>query len=212
MSNESRARQSIRAATYRPERFPRATMGMITWLAVVWVLLWGEVTTGNVLAGIILALFVTTVTPLPATRFDGRFRPRALVRLLAVFLWDIVKASWQISVFVFQRKTPQGAVIRVQTRSHSDVFLTATVGMTTLVPGSVTVDAHRETGTLYIHIFDVEMAGGLEAAHRAVLEQEERIIRAFASHDQLIDAGYVPSSKMGERLPTPYAPAAGDQS
>lgn len=212
MNKESRARVAIRRATFRPERFPRATMGMIIWLTVVWVLLWGELTTGNVLAGLILSLFITTITPLPATRFDGRFRPRALVRLIVIFLADIIKASWEVASFVVSGRKPQGAVIRVQTRSHSDIFLTATVGMTTLVPGSVTVDVHRDTGTLYIHVFDVEMAGGLEAAHQAVLDQEERILRAFASHDQLVDAGYVPDASMGGRLPTPYAPAAGDES
>lgn len=210
--SESSARVAIRNATQRPGRFPKATIGMIFWLTVVWVLLWGQVSTGNILAGFFLALFVTTITPLPANRFDGRFRPKALLRLIVVFIADIFRASFEVATFVLRGKTPKGAVIRVQTRSHSDVFLTATVGMTTLVPGSVTVDVHRSTGTLYIHVFDVEMAGGLDKAHKAVLDQEERILRAFASHDQLVDAGFVPGSAMGGRLPTPYAPAAGDQS
>lgn len=210
--SESSARLAIRSATQRPGRFPKATMGMIVWLTVVWVLLWGDVTLGNVLAGVFLALFVTTITPLPANRFDGRFRPRALVHLAVVFISDIFRASFEIAAFALRGKTPKGAVIRVQTRSHSDIFLTATVGMTTLVPGSVTVDVHRATGTVYIHVFDVELAGGLDAAHKSVLDQEERILRAFASHDQLVDAGFVPGSTMGLRLPTPYAPAAGDKS
>ncbi|MDO5724098.1 MAG: Na+/H+ antiporter subunit E [Flaviflexus sp.] len=211
MSSESSARQKIRAATHRPGRFPRASAGMLIWLTIVWMLLWGEVSTGNVLAGFGLALLITTITPLPFTTFDGRFRPRALAGLVAHFALDIIQASWQISTFVLRGKIPRGAVIRVQTRSHSDIFLTATAGMVSLVPGSVAVEAHRTTGTLYIHVFDVELAGGLAAAHAAALRQEERILRAFASHDQLVDAGYVPGWRMGGRLPVPYAPAAGEE-
>ncbi|MBM9434029.1 Na+/H+ antiporter subunit E [Flaviflexus sp. JY899] len=185
---------------------------MLIWLTIVWVLLWGDVTTGNIVAGFLLALLLTTITPLPTATFDGRFRPIALARLVFVFLFDVLKASVQIASYALRKKHPRGAVIRVQTRAHSDVFLTTTAGLTSLVPGSVIVDAHSASGTLYIHVFDIDLAGGLEAAHEAVLKQEERILRAFASQDQLIDAGFVPGWRMGERLPVPYAPAAGDQS
>ncbi|WP_054952811.1 Na+/H+ antiporter subunit E [Flaviflexus massiliensis] len=210
--SESSARASIRAATNRPGRFPHATAGMLIWLTIVWVLLWGDISAGNILAGFSLALIITTLTPLPAATFDGRFRPVALVRFVWVFLVDVVQASLQISYYALAGKKPRGAVIRVQTRAHSDVFLTALSGMTSLVPGSVVVDAHASTGTLYIHVFDVDVAGGLEAAHQAVLDQEERILRAFASHNQLIDAGFAPGSKMGQMLPVPYAAPAGEQS
>lgn len=209
---ESSARASIRRATNRPGRFPHATAGMLIWLTIVWVLLWGDISAGNIVSGFLLALLLTTLTPLPAATFDGRFRPKALIRFVVVFLIDVVRASIQISSYALRGKKPRGAVIRVQTRAHSDVFLSATAGMTSLVPGSVVVDAHASSGTLYIHVFDVDIAGGLEAAHQEVLDQEERILRAFASHDQLIDAGFVPGSTMGQMLPVPYAPAAGDQS
>ncbi|XCB37438.1 Na+/H+ antiporter subunit E [Arcanobacterium hippocoleae] len=109
-------------------------------------------------------------------------------------------------------KEPRGAIIRVQLRSHSDVYLAMVSGMTGLVPGSVVVDAHRATGMLYVHVFDMGLAGGPDGVHRSVLEQEERVLRAFASHDELVDAGYVPGShpSLG-RLPTPYAPATGPE-
>lgn len=210
---ESGAKISIRRATQRPGRFPHASMGMLVWLTVVWVLLWGEVTTGNILSGFILALVITSVAPLPAAPFDGRFRPWGLVRLVALFVWDILVASASIAWSVIVGRQPRGAVIRVQLRSHSDVFLTTTAGMTALVPGSVVVDAHRETGTLYVHVLHVEGGEkGLEKAHAAVLAQEERIVRAFGSHDQLMDAGFVPGStpKAG-RLPTPFAAPAGSE-
>ncbi|MPV38288.1 Na+/H+ antiporter subunit E [Georgenia subflava] len=195
----------------RRARWPRASWGMIVWLTAVWVLLWGDITWGNALAGLGIALVVTTVAPLPRAPFDGRFRPLGVVRLVAKFAYDVVVASVQISWMALTGRRPHGAVIRVRLRSHSDTFLTATAGFTSLVPGSIVVEAHRLTGTLYIHIFDVRMHGGLDAAHRIVLEQEERIIRAFASRDQLIDAGYVPgSSPRAGRLPGGQTGSRGD--
>jgi multicomponent Na+:H+ antiporter subunit E len=178
----------------RRERWPRTSLGMLAWLTAVWVLLWGDITIANVVAGLAVALFVTTVAPLPRTPFDGRFRPWGVVRLMTRFAYDVVVASLQISAIALSGRQPQGAVIRVRLRSHSDTYLTATAGFTSLVPGSIVVEAHRVTGTLYIHVFDVEMHGGLDAAHRTVLEQEERILRAIASKEELVDAGYVPGA------------------
>lgn len=188
----------------RRERWPRASWGMLAWLTAVWVLLWGDITLANVVAGLGVALFVTTVAPLPRTPFDGRFRPWGVVRLMVKFAYDVVVASAQIAWMALSGRKPQGAVIRVRLRSHSDTYLTATAGFTSLVPGSIVVEAHRVTGTLYIHVFDVALHGGLDAAHRIVLEQEERILRAVASKEELLDAGYLPGSSPGAgRIPKP---------
>lgn len=210
-SHRTRSARAIYRATRRPGRFPHASVGMLAWLTAVWVLLWGEFSAGNVLAGLIVALAITTVAPFPYTPFDGRSRPRAVVVLALRFLLDIVISSAQIASFILRGKYPRAAIIRVHLRSHSDVYLATIAGMTALVPGSVVVEAHRVTGTLYVHVFDTELAGGVEGVHRTVLELEERILRAFASHDELVDAGYVPGpTRRYGRLPVPYAPATGE--
>ncbi|WP_324649277.1 Na+/H+ antiporter subunit E [Georgenia sp. H159] len=173
---------------------PRANWGVLLWLTVVWVFLWGQLTLANVVIGALVAVVTTTVLALPDTPFDGRFRPWGVILLVVYFLWDVVKASVEVAAIALRREPPRGAVIRVRLRSHNDVYLTMVAGMTTLVPGSVVIEAHRITGTLYHHILDVEMHGGLERAHEAVLEQEERILRAFGSREELLAAGLVPGS------------------
>lgn len=211
LENLSKSAQAIRIATRRPERFPHASMGLIIWLTVAWVMLWGNLTPGNFLAGFALALLVTTVAPFPATPFDGRFRPWAVVRLVVIFIRDLFVASFQQARFILSGKKPTGAIIRIHLRSHSDTYLAMISGMTALVPGSVVMEAHRVTGTLYIHVFDTGLSGGVDGTHRTVLGLEERVLRAFGSHDELVDAGYVPgSSPKAGRLPTPYAPATGE--
>ena len=164
----------------------------MVWLTVVWVLLWGDLRLGNVLAGLAIAFAVTVLLPLPAVASGGRLRPLGMVRLIAHFVRDLIVASVQVGVQAFQPGPPVSAVIRVQLRSPSDLYLTLTAELCSLVPGSIVVEAHRLTRTLYLHVLDVDTAGGVEAARQSVLDQEERVLRAIASDTQLAAAGLGP--------------------
>ncbi|WP_341728655.1 Na+/H+ antiporter subunit E [Brooklawnia sp.] len=166
-------------------------------LTLMWVLLWGDLSWGNVTAGLVLAIMILLLAPVPrGPRRRLTVRPIALLRLVVVFTKDIVVAAAQISWVIITGRKPREAIIRVQTRAHSDGFLAATAGFTALVPGSIVIDAHRMTGTLYIHVFDVEDPEALDEAHDRVLDQEERILRALATDEELMIAGYRPGGSM----------------
>lgn len=170
----------------------------ITLLTIMWVLLWGEFTWGNFAAGFLLSVGVSWFLPVPrGPRRRLTIRPIAFTRLAVLFCYDVVVAAIHISVVILTRRTPREAIIRVQTRAHSDGFLTTTAGFTALVPGSIVIDAHRLTGIMYVHIFDVgEGQAGLDEAHQQVLIQEERILRALATNEELMDAGFRPGGSM----------------
>lgn len=188
---------SARAAEMpQRRRFGRPSLLAVVWLTVVWALLWGGFTPFRLLSGIVVALTVMVFLPLPSAGLKYTFRPIAALRLLLVFLRDLAVASWDVTVMLLTGRTPTGAVIRVKLHSHSDLFLSTTAGMISLVPGTVVVDAHRLTGTLYLHVLDANQKGGLQAAHDAALAQEERILRAFATDSMLTDSGYVPGGSM----------------
>ncbi|QRV02318.1 Na+/H+ antiporter subunit E [Arcanobacterium phocisimile] len=184
--------RAIRHAVLQSERFPHASMGLLIGLTVAWVLLWGEFTVGNVGAGFLAALLATTVAPFPAMPFDGRFRPWGVVLLVVTSAWEMARATAQLSWFVLRSRDPRSAVVKVRLRSRSDVYIASVAGLTALIPGTVVVDVQREESILYVHVFDVGVAGGMEATRQSVLIVEERLLRAFASHDELVDAGYVP--------------------
>jgi multicomponent Na+:H+ antiporter subunit E len=168
----------------------RTQWATIAWLTVVWVFLWGDLSVGNVLAGLVIALAVTAGLRMAPIDFHGRFRPLGFARLSGRFAVDVVKASFEVSLIALRpRYVPRGAVIGVQLRSHSDLYLTLTAELSSLVPGSLVVEAHRLTGVLYLHVLDVQQSGGIEAARQAVLDQEERVMRAFASDEELVAAG-----------------------
>ncbi|WP_258725565.1 Na+/H+ antiporter subunit E [Cellulomonas sp. NS3] len=168
----------------------RAQWGTTLWLTAVWVLLWGDLSVANVLVGLLLGYLVTHGLRMTPIDFHGRLRPLGLAHLVGRFLLDLVRASFEVSMVALRpRHVPRGAVIGVQLRSHSDLYLTMTAELCSLVPGSLVVEAHRVTGVLYLHVLDVEQSGGIEAARQVVLDQEARVLRAFASDEELAEAG-----------------------
>lgn len=159
-------------------------------LTLVWVFLWGDASPGTVVAGLVVAVVVVRVLPMPAAVGTGRVHLISLGYLVWRFVADLVLASVQVAGLALQRgRVTRGAVIGVRLRSQSDVYLTLTAALCSLVPGSIIVEAHRLTSVLYVHVLDVDQAGGIEKARQHVLATEARVMRALASDAELAVAG-----------------------
>lgn len=155
-------------------------------LATVWVLLWGDLSWANVLAGLGLGALVMLAFPLPPVVADSRLRLVPACVLVGRFVTDLVVASFQVAFTALRPGAPpQGAIVRVRLRNPDDVFLTLTAVLSTLVPGSLVVEAQRRTGIMFLHVLDIESSGGAAGVRRDVLRLEERVLRAFASDDVL---------------------------
>lgn len=162
----------------------------IVWLAVAWMLLWGEISWGNLVGGLVLGAGVTAVFALPAVGFHIRVRPISLSWLALRFLGDLVRASFQVAWQALDpRFEPHGAVVGVRLRNPADLYLTISAELSTLVPGSLVVEAHRLTGMLYLHVLDLESYGGEDKVRADVLALEERVLYALASDEELVNAG-----------------------
>lgn len=197
---------------YRPNRrrFPKASWLTIIGLTLIWVLLWGQASLANLISGFVIAIAVTTCCPLPGAKTGRRFvvRPLAVAKLVTKFFIDIVVASAQISISVLTRRHPQGGIIKVNLRAHSDSFLAATAAMIALIPGSVVINVHRLTGVMYVHVFDLSKPDSAANTRADIHRQEERLLRAFGTREELLDAGFVPgsSTKLGRVTNTPVEP------
>ncbi len=168
-------------------RYPLAAT---VWLTAMWVLLWGDLSLGTVVAGLAVAVVVGVVFRMPPVRVTGRLHVLPLLALVVLFLRDLVVASVQVVRLAFRfGRAPHSAVIGVLLRCPVDLYVTLTAELTSLVPGSVVVEAHRTTGMLYVHVLDVGIVHGLAAAREHVLENEARILRALASDEELAAAG-----------------------
>lgn len=168
----------------------RLSITAVVWITTIWVLLWGELSPGNIVAGVIIGVLVQSFLPLPTVGYHGRIRPRWLVYLIYRFLVDLVAASFQVAFLALNfRHVPHTAVVGVELRTESDLYLFITSEITTLVPGSVVVEALRRNGVIYVHVLDLEGVGGVEAVRRNVLAIEARVLKALASDEELASAG-----------------------
>lgn len=166
----------------RPARVRGLQLPVLAWLTIVWVALWGELSVFNVVAGIVVAVVVCLVFPLPRLQMHLRVRLLRLAWLVVRFLADVVTASAQVAWTTLQfHRQPRNAVIEVQLRTPSDFVLTVVAEMTSLVPGSLVVEARRSTHTLFLHVLDARDQAGVEKMRRDVLALERRVVLAFGA-------------------------------
>lgn len=171
------------------------------WLAVVWMLLWGDPSLGNLIVGVLLGVVVQLIFPMPPVDFVGRIHLGPLLVLVGRFIIDLFIASAQVARLALYpgRCHPQGAVIAVYMRSTSDLYMTLTAEFVSLVPGSLIVETQRRSGVMYVHVLNVSGPEGVEEARRSVEEQEERVLRALASYEELRAAGLEPRTRWEQR-------------
>jgi multicomponent Na+:H+ antiporter subunit E len=171
----------------------RHQLPLLVWLVLVWNLLWGTWSWANLLSGMLVALVVTVLLPLPPVVGGARLRPVALLRFLGHFVADLVSSgalvAWQT---VRPRGIDRSAIITVQLRTDSDLLLTILTESLTLVPGSMVIDLDRERRTIALHILHVEGEADVERQRAAVLAEEERVVRAFGSPDDIAALGLEP--------------------
>lgn len=160
----------------------RHQVPLMVWLVVVWNLLWGTLSWANVLSGLLVALTVLTLLPLPHVVGGSRVRPLPLLSFLGHFVVDLVTSAAEVS---WQALRPGGvhrtAIVQVQLRTDSDLLLTMVAEAISLVPGSLLLDLDREERVMTLHVLPARDLEDVQRRKRHVLVVEERLVRAFGS-------------------------------
>jgi multicomponent Na+:H+ antiporter subunit E len=165
---------------------------LLIWLTVLWVALWGDVTVGNMLSGLFVAIVVVAVArPTGVTGLERTyFRPVSAVIYGVYFLVQMVKSNlivaWEI---ITPGSSLNRAIIKVPMHTSSAGVVALVANSITLTPGTVTIevieeptDDGRTDRTLFIHVLHFL---GVEAVRRDVLRLERLAIKAFGSLDEL---------------------------
>lgn len=159
---------------------------ILLWLTVVWVGLWGSPTAANVLGGVVVGAVLLALLPLAETPAQGPVRWPALLRYLAFFALELVRASL---IVVRQVLRPGGelrqAVLAVDALGASDRLLTVVANSISLTPGTLTLEVDRERSILYVHVLDVSGAEGVERARRSIEHLQRLAIHALGSQECL---------------------------
>ena len=156
------------------------------WLAFIWILLWGQLSWANVIGGVCVGIVVTLVFPLPRLDFAVHIRPIPMLAFLFHMAKDLVISSVIVAYLgIVRGPATKGAVIKVRLHTHNDLYVTWIAQALSLVPGSLIIEARRDTGDLYVHILGVKSQADLDKQRARIYELERRLMRAVATDAEL---------------------------
>ncbi|MBN9645123.1 Na+/H+ antiporter subunit E [Corynebacterium mendelii] len=155
-------------------------------LAAMWVLLVGQLTIGNVAAGLMLSLAVTMLLPLPAMPVDGiTVRIIPLMALLAEFAADMITSSIHVAaIAVRPSPQPPAAFVVVPMRVRDDLIFSLAVTMLNLQPGGTVTDLSVADRSLTLHLLDGSSPKAIDRAVGRIEKLEKQLITIFETPPQ----------------------------
>ncbi|MEV8250001.1 Na+/H+ antiporter subunit E [Microbacterium sp. NPDC076768] len=163
----------------------RVQLPFLAWLVVLWMLLWAQFTVLSFLTGLIVAIFVTRVFRLPTVGLSGRINVWYAVLFVVEFLFAVLAGALSVTVQVFNfRRQPGTAIIAVPLRYADDLVMTHVAVVSSLIPGSLVVEADRDRRIIYLHVIGVRSFNDVEKQRDAVLHWERRVVRALGDPAQ----------------------------
>jgi len=201
---------------------------LVAWLTLVWVLLWGEPSLGNVLAGLLLATLLVVCFP-PGPDRDGGVHPLAVLRFGVWFAKALVVSTASVAMAVLRpRLRLEEGIVAVPLRATSPIVVTFVANAISLTPGTLTVDIRprsfgsvgRDPSTGSLPVVDGVVQGPVLYVHCLTtgdpdqvradgLELEEYAVAAFGTaEDRLAVQGPPP---VWPRPVSSSAPVADEQ-
>lgn len=166
----------------RGARSLRQQLPMQAALVLLWIFLWGAFDWSTIGMAVLVSILIPAIFYLPPIESTGRFNPLWTAWFVIHLMYDIARSSILVAAQAIGiGYSPQQAVIGVKMRTRSDLILTATAEASTLVPGTMALDADREHGELFLHLFSVRNDAEIEKARATLLKTEARLIMAFGS-------------------------------
>lgn len=143
----------------RVKLLPHPILSLIS--VVVWLLLVNDVSAGSIVFGALLGFLIPFVAHefwevAPVVR---RWGP--LIRLVPLFLWDVVVANIAVAVLVLNvARTPRAAWIVIPLDITNDYAILTLGSMITLTPGTVTAKLNPQRTKMLVHVLDTADPAG----------------------------------------------------
>lgn len=160
-------------------------------LALVWMLLVGDVSLAQLILGLILGYLVLRTFPeaLNSAVYIRHFHAGAA--FMGEFLRDLTVANVQVALFALQRRPPlKPMIIEVPLRSETDSQRTLLVALLTLMPGTVAMGFSPDKRRMYAHTIGMS---DIDKAHESIIKTERDLLNVLAP-------------ELLENPPTPLAP------
>ena len=153
----------------------------VVWLTFMWILLMGEISWGNVVAGLALGTIIVLALPLPPIpRSGNRVNWLKLAAFMAEWFWDLLTASAKV-VWLSLRRAPQprNAILRVPMRLSNELVLYLATCAYNLQPGGSVTDINLADREWTIHVLDASTPEDIEREKRNVQKLERQLIDIF---------------------------------
>ncbi|WP_326548277.1 Na+/H+ antiporter subunit E [Mycolicibacterium sp. ND9-15] len=125
-------------------------------LVLVWILLWGDASAANFIGGLVVALVITLLLPLPRVPVQGKVHPLSLLRLVAQVAYWLAGSSIQIAWLAIKPGPPPlSAVLRAHFALKSDLVLTLAANIINLTPGTIALEIDQARRMVYVHVINV---------------------------------------------------------
>lgn len=155
-------------------------------LLVFWFLAWGEFSLANLVTGIAAAATLLAAFPprrSPST--PGGFSLLGALKLSGYVLRQLIPSNLLVAREVLApRSRIRSGVIDHQLRRRSDEALNLMAHVIALTPGTMTVEADRETGVLTVHFLLLDDVEGA----RAALQRIDDLVTATLGQHHLVAA------------------------
>lgn len=153
---------------------------VVVWLVLVWLLLWGTISVANVLSGLVVALLITLLLPLPAVPVQGKVHPLSLLWLALNVAWWLVESSTQVAWLALRPgRPPLSAVLRARLALKSDLVLALGVNIMNLTPGTIVLEIDQTRRLVYVHVLDVGSQRSVDRFYRQAAKLERLLVAAF---------------------------------
>lgn len=167
----------------------RASFAMTFWLTLIWVAVFASLSPLTLLSGVLVAVVVQLVFPMPKQKGLWHLRPLAALYLLVYFMYDLVRAGLQVSRVVVTDRVHDDGIVRCDLRTGNPVYMTIVAAMTSMIPGTIVVEADQREKAIYLHCLDLEAQGGVQGIRDATWDQEKRVLLALAPNQVLRRVG-----------------------
>ncbi|AWB84686.1 Na+/H+ antiporter subunit E [Corynebacterium liangguodongii] len=161
----------------------RLHLSYVVWLTFMWVLLMGELTLANVVAGLLLALAIVLFLPLPQIpRSHSRVAWGKLIVFVLRWFGDLLTASAKVAWLALRPAAPpRNAVLQVPMRVSNDLVLYLATCAYNLQPGGSVTDLDVANRTWTIHVLDADGPEDIERERENVAKLERDMIDIFES-------------------------------
>jgi multicomponent Na+:H+ antiporter subunit E len=155
-------------------------LSVLSGLVLVWMLLWGDASAANLIGGLVAALVITLLLPLPRVPVQGKVHPLSLLRLLAQVAYWLVSSSIQIAwLAVKPGPPPLNAVLRAHFALKSDLVLTMAVNIINLTPGTIALEIDQARRLVYVHVINVGSDRTLNRFYTQMATLERLLVAAL---------------------------------